>query len=133
MPADSFFDSNIIIYSVAEDGPKESASRALLSGGGTVSVQVLNEVVNVLRRKRGWTWQDIHDLLAQLRIVLDPVPLSLAAHQQGLVIAERYKLQVYDAMILAAALEAECGTLWSEDMQDGMVVNGRLTIRNPFG
>ncbi len=46
--------------------------------------------------------------------------------------AQRHNFSTHDAMILAAALEAGCATLWSEDMQHGMGVDGRLTIRNPF-
>jgi predicted nucleic acid-binding protein len=58
--------------------------------------------------------------------------VTLAVHVLGLHLAERYGLSVYDSMIAAAAMEARCTTLWSEDMQHGMVLAGRLTIRNPF-
>jgi predicted nucleic acid-binding protein len=53
-------------------------------------------------------------------------------HLEGLALSERYGLSVYDAMIVAAALEGQCETLWSEDMQDGLVINNRLIIRDPF-
>ena len=47
-------------------------------------------------------------------------------------LAERYQFRIYDAMIVAAALAAGCDTLWSEDMQDGLMIDDRLAIRNPF-
>ena len=52
--------------------------------------------------------------------------------KRGSTLAERYRLSIYDAMIAAAALHADCDTLWSEDMQDGMTIEGRLRIANPF-
>jgi len=49
-----------------------------------------------------------------------------------LTLAERYGLSIYDAMIAASALGADCDRLWSEDMQDGMAIESRLRIVNPF-
>jgi predicted nucleic acid-binding protein len=59
-------------------------------------------------------------------------PLGLDTHDEGLRIAARYQLSIYDGLIVGAALLADCKTLWSEDMQDGLRIDGRLTIRNPF-
>lgn len=59
-------------------------------------------------------------------------PLTFEIHQSGLRLAERYGFSIYDSFIVAAALAADCDTLWSEDMQDGMVVDARLRIANPF-
>ena len=58
--------------------------------------------------------------------------MTLTMHATGLRLAERYGLSIFDAMIAAAAIEAGCDTLWSEDMQDGMVLEGRFRVRNPF-
>jgi predicted nucleic acid-binding protein len=58
--------------------------------------------------------------------------VTTEVHESGLTLAERYNLSVYDAMIAASALAAECETLWSEDMQHGMVIDSRLRIVNPF-
>ena len=63
----------------------------------------------------------------------DVRPLTLATHDRGRLVAERDKLSLYHAMIVAAALEAGCDMLLSEDMQDGFVVDGRLTVVNPCG
>ena len=59
-------------------------------------------------------------------------PVTIATHEQGLAIAERYGLPTFDAMIVASALDADCDQLWSEDMHHGLVVETRLRIENPF-
>jgi predicted nucleic acid-binding protein len=57
---------------------------------------------------------------------------ELQGHQRGLAVAERYRFSFYDALIVAAALESGCTTLFSEDLQDGQVIDQTLTVRNPF-
>ena len=59
-------------------------------------------------------------------------PVTVETRETGLALAERYGPSVYDAMIAASALHAECDTLWSEDMHDGIVIEDRLRIANPF-
>ena len=68
----------------------------------------------------------------QIRGLLWVHPVTVETHETGLALAERYGLSIYDAMIAASALHAECDTLWSEDMHDGMVIQERLRIANPF-
>jgi predicted nucleic acid-binding protein len=78
-------------------------------------------------------WDEITEkLIAIVDLAESIVPLSFELHQTGIALASRYQLQVYDGMILAAALEAGCDTLYSEDMQNGLVIEDILTIRNPF-
>lgn len=128
----SFFDTNILIYLASSDTEKaKKAERLLDEVGGVISVQVLNEFVNVARRKMRLSWPEIRDTLQSLRGILRVEPITTQVHDAGLDIAERYGLSTYDAMIVASALEADCETLWSEDMQDGMVI-GELTVSNPF-
>lgn len=128
----SFIDSNVILYSAFKDEAKAARAESLAASGAVINVQVLNEVANVLRRKRTRSWQEVIDFLATLRAALDVRPLSIDVHAKGLSIIARYGFATYDAMIVAAAIVAECDTLWSEDMQNGLVVEGALTIRNPF-
>jgi predicted nucleic acid-binding protein len=78
------------------------------------------------------SWVDTHTLLAMLRGLLTVHPVTIEMHETGLILAERYNFSIYDAMIAAAALHAGCDTLWSEDMQDGIVVDKGLRIVNPF-
>ena len=132
MPAD-FLDTNVLVYLAVDDSFKADRAEALVAAGATISVQVLNEIANVARKKRARSWQEVQDFLAKIRSLLAVEPLTLETHQTGLLVAERYKLAIYDSMIVASALGAGCDTLWSEDMQDGLVIEGALTIRNPFG
>ena len=129
---DSFFDSNIVLYAASGDRAKAERAEQLIAAGGVVSVQVLNEIANVSRRKMGLSWAETRTFLAVIRGLLLVCPLTAEIHEAGLDLAERYRLPVYDAMIAAAALEAECNTLWSEDFQHGMVLDERLRIANPF-
>lgn len=131
MPA-SFFDTNVLIYLVSSDLPKADRAEAILAEGGTISVQVLNEVANVARRKMGMSWSDTHALLEMLRGLVTVHPLTVETHEAGLELAERYGLSLYDSMIAAAALLAGCDRLWSEDMQHGMLLEGAVRIMNPF-
>ncbi len=131
MPA-SFFDTNVLIYIASGDAVKADQAEAIIGRGGAISVQVLNELAKVARRKMRMSWQDTHSLLSILRGLLTVHPLTVEMHETGLALAERYNLSVYDAMIAASALHADCDTLWSEDMQHGMALDGRLRIVNPF-
>jgi predicted nucleic acid-binding protein len=130
--AASFFDTNVLLYLFSNDPVKADRAEALLRDGGMISVQVLNELTHVARRKMRMTWSETRSLLAMLRGLLTVQPLTLEIHETGLALAERYGLSTYDAMIAAAALEAGCETLWSEDMQHGMALSERLQIANPF-
>jgi predicted nucleic acid-binding protein len=129
---DSFFDSNVLLYLVDSDQAKATRAEALVWEGGVINVQVLNEIANVTRRKSRFDWRRTHVLLDGLRDLLVVRPLTVEIHDNGLALAERYRLSIYDAMIVAAALDAGCGTLWSEDMQDGLSIDGRLLVVNPF-
>ncbi len=126
----NFFDTNVIIYLTSRDADHADVSERLLQTGGTISVQILNETVNVLRRKAGFTWDEVREFVSEVRTQCQVVPLSVATHERGLAYAERYQLGVYDAMIVAAAVLAGCTTLYSEDMHNGLIIDG-LTIRNP--
>ncbi|MBV1800603.1 PIN domain-containing protein [Siccirubricoccus sp. G192] len=128
-----FLDTNVLLYAALQPDPRSDAARALLAQGGIVSVQVLNEFVAVARRKLRRPWPEITQALVAIRTLCPPpLALSLGTHDAALEIAARTGYQIYDALILAAALEAGCATLLSEDLQDGQVIDGRLTLRNPF-
>jgi predicted nucleic acid-binding protein len=129
--SDCFFDTNIIGYFASVSAEKARISARLLKGGGVVSVQVLNEFANFTLRKRELTFAEIKEVLSAVRATCSVVPLTLETHERALVIAERYKLHLYDTMIVAAALLAGCTTLYTEDLLDGLVIDG-LTVRNPY-
>ena len=132
MSADSrFFDTNILLYARSDDDVKLMKSEQILRDGGVVSVQVLNEFANVSRRKWRRDWLEIRAALIAFRASLRVEPVTIETHERGLALAERYGFAVYDAMIVAAAERAGCKVLYSEDMQDRMVIGG-LTLRNPY-
>lgn len=131
MPGRSF-DSNVLLYLVSVDGAKAAKARSLLLEGGTISVQALNEVANVGRKKLKMPWTELGGLLDGLKGLMTIVPIDLKTHETACRLAWRYKFSFYDAAIVASALLAGCDMLWSEDMHNGLVVDGCLTIRNPF-
>jgi predicted nucleic acid-binding protein len=128
----SFFDTNVLLYIASGDPAKADRAEELIGGGGKISVQVLNEITNVARRKMGMSWAETRAFLSMLRGLLSVRPLTIDIHETGLALAEHYGLSICDAMIAASALDADCDALWSEDMQDGTVLDGRLRIVNPF-
>ena len=130
--AGSFLDSNVLLYLASADPLKANRAETVLAAGGTISVQVLDEVASVARRKMTMSWDEVRAFISGLRALLETIPLTISVHDRGLELAERYGLSIYDTLIVAAALEAGCDTLYSEDMQHGMRIGESLTIVNPF-
>lgn len=130
--ADPFLDTNVVLYLFSAEPDKADRAEELLAVGGIVSVQVLNELASVARRKLGMTWPEVGDILAHVRSICHVEPLTVETHVRGVGIAERYGLSVYNAMILASALDAGCSIVYTEDLQNGQVIGGGLTIRDPF-
>jgi predicted nucleic acid-binding protein len=128
----NFFDTNVLLYVASGDPAKADRAEKLIGVGGMISVQVLNEIANVARRKMGLSWTETRAFLTMIRSLLPVQPLTIDIHETGLALAERYGLSTWDAMIAASALRADCDTLWSEDLQDGIVLDGRLRVVNPF-
>jgi predicted nucleic acid-binding protein len=128
----SFFDTNVLVYLASGDLLKANRAEEVIGAGGTISVQVLNELTNVARRKMRMSWPETGAFLSMLRDLLTVRPLTVETHEAGLALAERYNFSTYDAMIASSAIEAGCDTLWSEDMQHGMAIEEGLRIFNPF-
>jgi predicted nucleic acid-binding protein len=126
-----FLDTNVLVYALSAD-TKSLRAQELLNDGGIISVQVMNELVNVLLRKLHRSWPAIEEALDDLGALLDPpVPVTMPIHRSACWLARDDGFGFYDALILAAAMDAGCDTLLTEDMQDGRQVMG-LTIVNPF-
>lgn len=127
-----FLDTNVLLYLLSADETKADRCEALLSDGAAIGVQVLNEFVSVTRKKLGMAWRDVSDVLGLIRSRCVVHDLTAAVHDRALVLAARHSLSWYDALIVAAAVDAGSRTLYSEDMQDGMRVGASLRISNPF-
>ncbi len=128
----AFIDTNVLLYLMSADAQKADQAEAVVRAGGRISVQVMNEFTNVARRKLTMPWNEIREVLELIRAVCPIESLTTETHDTGRHVAERYGLNVYDAMIVAAALLAGCKTLYSEDMQDGLLIDQQLRICNPF-
>jgi predicted nucleic acid-binding protein len=128
----AFLDTNILLYLLSADAGKADRAEALIAEGPHVSVQVLNEFAAVSTRKLGLDWREVRDVLTTVRRVCTVEPLTVETHDRALHIAERYRLRVYDALIIAAALLAGCKQLYSEDLQHGKRIDKKLLIVNPF-
>ncbi|MCK1759330.1 PIN domain-containing protein [Bradyrhizobium sp. 137] len=127
----AFFDSNILIYAYSTDARRQRALTTI-AGGGAISAQVLNEFTNVLRKKQKQDWLVIDAAVQSLSFRFpDIVPLTSDTHAAALALARDHSLAFYDALIVAAAIEAGCDTLYSEDLQHGRSIGG-LTIVDPF-
>jgi len=133
MSAKAFFDSNVLIYAMVSGDFRRERAQQLVAQGGVISVQVLNEFVAVARRKMRMPWEGVIEALDAVRVLFpSPVAITVDTHETALRIAQQCGFGIYDAQIVATALETECSTLYSEDLQDDQVIENRLTIRNPF-
>jgi predicted nucleic acid-binding protein len=127
----AFFDTNILVHA-QQVGGKADRARALLAGGGKLSVQVLNEFTAVSRHKLGKEWREIGEAISDLLTLVEPpLALTLDLHAAARALAEDHRMSFCEALIVASAIEANCNVLYSEDMQHGRTIDG-LTIANPF-
>lgn len=128
----AFIDSNIVLYALDVDQQKRDVAWSLLFSRPCISLQVLNECSNVLNRKQQWQVQDVAQALDKILRFVSVEFSDIATVRLAWKLQERYRFSYYDSLILAAALSAGCSTLYSEDMQHEQVIEGRLTIVNPF-
>ena len=135
-----FIDTNIFVYAVLKpqnklNEKKHFQANALLSNirelNVVVSVQVLNEFYNSLL-KYGVDDKKIQEKLYQIIDVVLVVPLTLDIVMKSWNIKTKYKFSYWDSLIVASALENNCSILYTEDMQDGQVIEEKLKIVNPF-
>jgi len=133
MPVRAFFDTNVLIYALAENDPRSAKAEELLAAGGILSVQVLNEFTSVARKKLLLSWAEVKEAIDTFVVLCpSPLPITVELHHAARDIAEKHSYGIYDGLVIAAALEAGCSVLYSEDLQDGQRIDGQLTIRNPF-
>lgn len=127
-----FVDTNVVLYSLSDDVTKRRQALAILANQPVLSLQVLNEAANIMRRKLGFDIPAIREVLLRWLRESRLHPLATSTLLSALDVATRYGFSHYDGLIIAAALESGCVTLYSEDFQHGQVLDQRLTIINPF-
>ncbi|MBU1660803.1 MAG: PIN domain-containing protein [Chloroflexi bacterium] len=139
MNAKFFLDTNIFVYSFDPNAPQKKAEavlliqRALGSGAGMISTQVIQEFLNVATRKFAIPMK-LDDSKNYLQKVLNPlcrIYPGLALYESGLEIQAESGYSFYDSLILAGAVRGGCSILYSEDLQAGQIIRG-VQITNPF-
>ena len=134
-----FIDSNVFVYLFDETDERKrgTAERlvesALQTNGASISFQVVQETLNVVTRKlpTPMTAEGAKSFMERVLTPLWRVSPSSALYNRALDVQARYRYGFYDSLIVAAALDAGCSRLYSEDLQDGQRIEG-LTIENPF-
>ncbi|MCX6599114.1 MAG: PIN domain-containing protein [Acidobacteria bacterium] len=134
-----FLDTNIFVYAIDGEAPPSKSSRAaavvhdaLQSRTGVISYQVVQEFINVARKGHpGITEAHLIRVLDSMLFPMLQVHSSSQLFREAMQLASRFQFPWYDSLIVAAALEAGCTILYSEDLQHGMKV-ANLTIINPF-
>jgi predicted nucleic acid-binding protein len=127
-----FLDTNIFVYAFTDD-VRTSRALALLAEPYVTSVQAFNEFAHVMRRKSRRDWLEIQTALAAIqRMSENVITVDLALNTKAFDLLGGYNLGFFDALMITAALEAQCTKFLSEDLQYGLVIDGKLTIANPF-
>lgn len=130
--AEPFFDTSVLLYLLSAESEKADRAETLLAESGVISVQVLNEFTAVATRKLVMPLADIREILETVRRICRTEPLTVDDHDHAVEIMERYRFSLYDSVIVASALRADCGTLFTEDLQHGQLINQQLRVINPF-
>ena len=139
MPAREFFDSNVWLYALMQaSGPansdKQRRAQALLdrTARPVINSQIVREVCSNMLKKSAIQEKGLQRLVIDLYATCEVHPSVKAQHLLASRLRETASFSFWDSLIVAAALDAGCSTLYSEDMQHGQVVDGRLTIVNPL-
>lgn len=129
-----FIDTNILVYCYTEDetDKQEKALKIVNHSGTFISTQVLTELANTLKRKFKLDWQVVENVITEVGSGFNIYVNKPGTIEQACRIAAKYHYSFYDSLIIAAALSCDCKMLYSEDMQDGQVVENSLTIVNPL-
>lgn len=143
MPDKAFVDTNVWVYLFVTENPavdtvRSQTARTILETASAaemelvVSVQVLNEFANVLRKKFQFSPAEIRTRIEHILGVTEAISLTTNHTLAALDLMEKYRLSWFDALILAAALDSGCTMIYSEDLQDGLFVEKRMRVLNPF-
>ena len=129
-----FIDTNILLYAYSTEKNKQEIAQNIINTNNNIyiSKQVINETINILIKKFKLNIKDIINVVKKLEkefIILD---FDIQTQLNALKLKQNYNLQFYDALIVSTALKNSCTILYSEDMQDKLVIEKKLKIINPF-
>ncbi len=128
----AFVDTNVVVYAIGRDDAKKARARQILKDTPIASSQVINEAIAVLTGKQHFTREEAYEVAKGFMKLVAVTPVTTSTVSDAMEIGLRYGISHWDALIVAAAIQARCDTLYSEDMQHGQVFNDRLTVANPF-
>ena len=130
----AFVDTNVIVYlySQADELKRNRAHSVMKLYDCQISTQVLNEFSHVCTKKWRFTKEKTQNLIKQICLYCDVAYIYEDTIGKALAIHEKYRYSYYDSLIIASALEHDCQYLLTEDMADGQVIEGQLTIQNIF-
>ena len=132
MTAKAFLDTNIVLYAIGQDTHKKAVARQLIATNPMVSAQVINESVNVCLKKFKFDKKQAYAFADTVMNKVNVLPVDEAVIRKSADLAMTHQLSNWDALIVAAALLADCETVYSEDMQHGQIFEKSLKVINPF-
>jgi predicted nucleic acid-binding protein len=135
-PKNCFIDTNVWLYAFIEGNDRQKSTRAKLlievSRAVVVSIQVVNEVCVNLIKKAQFSEQQVQQLIESFYAKYSVVELNRPLLLKASALRAQHAFSFWDSTIVASALYADASVLYSEDMQDGLVVDNRVRIINPF-
>lgn len=134
MKDNCFIDTNILVYCYANDEPvkQQKALDVANEPDAFISTQILTELSNILKKKFSLDWQTVENVILEVSSNFNVYINMPATIEQACKIADKWQYLFYDSLVISAALSCNCKTLYSEDMQDGQLIEDELTIVNPF-
>ena len=130
-----FLDTNVLIYlySENESEKREIAYQILNNHYCVTSLQAFSEASNVWFKKYGWDGDKIHKYLSNIEMLCDEIlMIGRSTITTAISLKDEYGYSYYDCLMLASALESNCGILMTEDMNNGHIIKSQLEIHNPF-
>ena len=129
-----FIDTNILVYCYTDDEPvKQQKALDIANNPDTfISTQVLTKLSNTLKKKFKLDWKTVENVVSEVSTDFNVYVNKPSTIERACKIADKYQYSFYDSLIIAAALSSNCKTLYSEDMQDGQIIEKSLTIVNPY-
>jgi predicted nucleic acid-binding protein len=130
----AFIDTNIFVYIQRTDDPQKKlvSEQATIFFDCVVSTQVLNELCNIFTKKYPVSVDEIKRLLASIHDNCEHITVTEDFVTEALKYHHKFSISYFDALMVVAALKANSKYLITEDMQDGLVIDGKLTILNIF-
>jgi predicted nucleic acid-binding protein len=131
----AFLDTNVLVYfySETEKDKKHCANNVLNCHDCITSIHAMCESSNVWMKKYKWSSIKTKEHLDNIKLICDEIlPIQRSTINKATDLKERYGYSFYDCLMLASALEGNCKIIFTEDMQDGQIINDILKIKNPF-